>query len=214
VRVELGRGRLAGVVRYLRALRVSAGRSPLSASRSRERVRPGPAPVGALHQRGRPRRRRRQPLLCLQPASTWLTVKLTDPIRSAVRRCIAWRRRSHCRVDRRDSWRSAAQYTCAGHGPRLRRCISRRRRGLATGTRLIPMNRSSECSRVSAVGVPLASAKRQQQRICDELGLDQAAADCVAREVDAVAHAELVEDVGAVAFDGFDAENERRCDFL
>jgi hypothetical protein len=46
------------------------------------------------------------------------------------------------------------------------------------------------------------------------LGLDQAAADCVACEVDAVAHTELVEDVGAVAFHGFDAENERRCDFL
>ena len=72
------------------------------------------------------------------------------------------------------------------------------------------MNRSSERSRVSALGVPLASANRQQQRICDELGLDQAAADRVARQVDAVAQVELVQDVGAVALDGLDAENERR----
>jgi hypothetical protein len=46
------------------------------------------------------------------------------------------------------------------------------------------------------------------------LGLDQAAADCVASEIDAVAHTELAEDVGAVAFDGFDAQNECGCDFL
>jgi len=46
------------------------------------------------------------------------------------------------------------------------------------------------------------------------LGLDQAAADCVACEVDAIAHAELAEDVGAVALNGFDAQDERRCDFL
>jgi hypothetical protein len=46
------------------------------------------------------------------------------------------------------------------------------------------------------------------------LGLDQAAADGVACEVDAVAHAEFAEDVGAVAFDRFDAENERRCDLV
>src|SRR6185312_4679284 len=85
--------------------------------------------------------------------------------------------------------------------------------GLATGTRLIPMNRSSQCSGVSALGVPRGSASRQQHN-CDELGLDEAEADCVACEVDAVAHAELGEDVGAVAFDGFDAENEHRCDFL
>ena len=38
-------------------------------------------------------------------------------------------------------------------------------------------------------------------------GLNQAASDCVACEVDAVAHAELSEEVRAVAFDGFDAEN-------
>ena len=69
---------------------------------------------------------------------------------------------------------------------------------------LIPMIRSSECSRVSAFGVPRASASRRQHN-CDELGLDEAAADCVACEVDSVAHAELGEDVGAVAFDGFDA---------
>ncbi len=48
----------------------------------------------------------------------------------------------------------------------------------------------------------------------DVLGLDQAAADCVAREVYAVAHAELAEDAGAMAFDGLDAKNERRGDLL
>jgi len=46
------------------------------------------------------------------------------------------------------------------------------------------------------------------------LGLDQAAADRVACEVDAVAHAELAEDLGSMGFDRFDAENERRCDLL
>ena len=61
---------------------------------------------------------------------------------------------------------------------------------------------------------PSSGVHGQATRFCDALGLDQAAADCVACEVDAVAHAELGEDVGAVAFDGFDAENERRCDFL
>jgi hypothetical protein len=44
-------------------------------------------------------------------------------------------------------------------------------------------------------------------------GLDQAAEDRVACEVDAVAHAELPEDVGAMGFERFDAEDERRFDF-
>jgi hypothetical protein len=46
------------------------------------------------------------------------------------------------------------------------------------------------------------------------LGLDQAAADCVSGEVDAVAHAESLQDVGAVSFDGFDAEHEQLGDLL
>ena len=40
------------------------------------------------------------------------------------------------------------------------------------------------------------------------LGLDQPAPDCVAGELDAVAHSQLVEDVLAVAFDRLDADNE------
>ena len=47
-----------------------------------------------------------------------------------------------------------------------------------------------------------------------KLGLDEAAADRVACEVDTVAHAELAEDVGAVAFDRFDAKNEGCRDLL
>jgi len=45
-------------------------------------------------------------------------------------------------------------------------------------------------------------------------GLDQAAADRVAGEVDAVAHAELAEDVGAMGLDRFDAEDKHGCDLF
>ena len=45
-------------------------------------------------------------------------------------------------------------------------------------------------------------------------GLDQAAADRVAREFDAVAHAELVEDVLPMALDDLDADEERARDLL
>ena len=47
-----------------------------------------------------------------------------------------------------------------------------------------------------------------------ELGLDQAAADCVSGQVDAVAHAESVQDVRSVSFDGLDAEHKQVGDLL
>src|SRR5262249_20560956 len=46
------------------------------------------------------------------------------------------------------------------------------------------------------------------------LGEDEAAADRVARQLDAVAHAELLEDVLAVALDRLDADHELRGDLL
>ena len=42
-----------------------------------------------------------------------------------------------------------------------------------------------------------------------KLGLDQSAADRITRQLDTVAHAELVEDVLAVALDRLDADEER-----
>jgi hypothetical protein len=51
-------------------------------------------------------------------------------------------------------------------------------------------------------------------RLRDVLRLDQTAPDRIARQIDAVAHAELTEDVGSVAFDGLDAEDELRRDLL
>jgi hypothetical protein len=71
-------------------------------------------------------------------------------------------------------------------------------------TRLVP----ASCCRLSKHTTWIVDASGSV------LGLDQAAADGVACEVDAVAHAEFAEDVGAVAFDRFDAENERRCDLV
>src|SRR5204862_5671062 len=45
-------------------------------------------------------------------------------------------------------------------------------------------------------------------------GKDQAAADRVARQLDAIAHPELLEDVLAVTLDGLDADHELRGDLL
>jgi hypothetical protein len=47
-----------------------------------------------------------------------------------------------------------------------------------------------------------------------KLGLDEAAPDRVAREFDAVPHAELLEHVRAVAVDGLDADDEHGRDFF
>ena len=55
---------------------------------------------------------------------------------------------------------------------------------------------------------------RARQRRAGALGLDQSAADRVARELDPIAHAELVEDVLTVTLDGLDADEERVGDLL
>src|SRR5262249_52987802 len=47
-----------------------------------------------------------------------------------------------------------------------------------------------------------------------QLWEDEAAADRVARQLDAIAHPELLEDVLAVPLDRLDADHELRCDLL
>jgi hypothetical protein len=46
------------------------------------------------------------------------------------------------------------------------------------------------------------------------LGLEKASSDCIAGKFDAVSHAQFFEHVGAVAFNGFDADDEDACDLL
>jgi hypothetical protein len=78
-------------------------------------------------------------------------------------------------------------------------------------SRAEPMSRSWWWRRLSAAPwdrLPTVNPASQG------LGLDQPAADRIACEVDAVAHPELAEDVGAVAFDRFDAKNEDCRDLL
>jgi hypothetical protein len=117
------------------------------------------------------------------------------------------------KCSRRQHSRSSVRRPTSTKATQLRRCISRSswwprdRRQEYPDEPLVRMLPSVPVGRSPGV-------REQATADCDELGLDEAAADCVACEVDAVAHAELAEDVGAVAFDGFDAENERRCDFL
>src|ERR1700760_4511830 len=59
---------------------------------------------------------------------------------------------------------------------------------------------------------PLASPHRRQRPErcgCPSLRLDEALADGVARELDAVVHAQLLQDVGAVAVDRLLADDQR-----
>src|SRR5687768_9509681 len=62
--------------------------------------------------------------------------------------------------------------------------------------------------------LPLRCARRLVVVDSPLLGLDQPATNRVAGQLDAVAHAELVEDVLAVALDGLDADPELLGDLL
>ena len=69
--------------------------------------------------------------------------------------------------------------------------------------------RTDRPAATSAEGPKFGVGQHRSSDLREALRLDQAAADRVAGEVDAVAHAEPVEDVGAVPFDRLDAEHEQ-----
>src|ERR671910_3513699 len=82
---------------------------------------------------------------------------------------------------------------------------------LTLGGPWMPIGSAVTLSRERARDLPTDAARRRRPvGLC----LDESAPDRVTRELDAIAHAELFEDVGAVALDGFDADDEDLGDLL
>src|SRR3954454_24843281 len=77
--------------------------------------------------------------------------------------------------------------------------------GCPAGVESVPPHPGSPSSAAGAIGpTPHLAGSRAEA----SLGLDQPAPDRVPRQLDTVAHAELVEDVLAVAVDGLDADEQ------
>src|SRR5262249_45968814 len=84
-----------------------------------------------------------------------------------------------------------------------------RERAIDAGTRLEPPSAASLAALdLSRNGVSAPSSPRLRS------GLDEAAPDRVARQLNPVAHSELLEDVGTVSFDRLDADREHLRDRL
>ena len=90
----------------------------------------------------------------------------------------------------------------------------RRRRAHVRGARVEPAAQDRGRPGLAPAARHRARERLQADRRLARLRLDQAAADRVAGQLDAVAHAELVEDVLPVALDGLDADHELLGDLL
>jgi hypothetical protein len=116
------------------------------------------------------------------------------------RRFLSRRRRLHARVRSRMRRRQRAHAWSGRSSARLCACCA--------------FQQSAGGPSEAVTEGRLRSSRPRTTLRLSQLRLDEAAADRVASEVDAVAHAELAEDVGTVGLDGFDAEDKRGCNIV